>query len=110
MKLAKDLRQRILGGESFSKLAETYSNDPGSAKKGGYLGTVSKGELADTMEKYVWSAPVGQLSDVIQTQYGFHIAIVDFRKVSETDQAIEADKKRLAEELERRRQERKKQE
>jgi parvulin-like peptidyl-prolyl isomerase len=110
LKLAKEIRQRILDGESFSKLAETYSNDPGSAGKGGYLGTVSKGELVPEMEKYVWSAPIGQLSDIIKTRYGFHLVIVDYRKISKAEQALDAEKARLEQELERRKKERQQQE
>jgi len=107
LKLIKDIRQQVLDGKSsFSKLAETYSNDPGSAKKGGYLGTVKRGELVEEIEAYIWDAPIGQLSDVIKTKYGFHIVIVDFRKVSEAEKAVQAEQKRLAEELERRKKER----
>jgi len=110
LKLAKEVRQRLLDGESFSKLAQMYSGDPGSADNGGYLGTTKKGELVSEIEDFVWSAPIGELSDVIKTQYGFHLVIVDYRKISEAEQAVEADKRRIAEELERRKRERQQQE
>jgi parvulin-like peptidyl-prolyl isomerase len=105
LKLARDIRQRVLDGESFSKLAETYSNDPGSAQKGGYLGTLKKGDLVGEIEKFVWNAPIDQLSDVIKTRYGFHLVIVNYRKVSKAEQAVEAERVRLEQELERRKQE-----
>jgi parvulin-like peptidyl-prolyl isomerase len=106
LKLITEIRQRIVDGESFSRLAEEYSNDPGSAPKGGNLGTCEKGDLVEPVEEYAWTAPIGQLSDVIKTRFGFHLVIVDYRKISEADKAYEADQERLREELERRKKER----
>lgn len=83
--LIRSLRERILNGESFSKLAEEYSNDPGSARRGGDLGYLEMGSLAEPMEVFAWTAPIGQLSDVIKTQFGYHLAIVTDRRLSDVD-------------------------
>lgn len=85
LKRLRDIRERVLQGEDFGKLARDNSNDPGSASKGGDVGYVKKGELAPQIDQYIWSAPIGQLSDIIQTKFGFHIVVVTDRKLSETD-------------------------
>ncbi|MBX7254875.1 MAG: peptidyl-prolyl cis-trans isomerase [Candidatus Hydrogenedentes bacterium] len=87
LELAQDLRKRILAGEDFGKLAEKYSNDPQSASRGGDLGYVDKGTLTPGFEEYVWSAPVGQLSEVIKTSFGYHLIVVVDRIVSDIDRA-----------------------
>jgi parvulin-like peptidyl-prolyl isomerase len=81
----RDIRERVLKGEDFGKLARDNSNDPGSASRGGDLGYVKKGELDAAFDAYIWRAPIGQLSDIIQTQHGFHIIVVDERRLSEAD-------------------------
>ncbi|MCC6699159.1 MAG: peptidylprolyl isomerase [Candidatus Hydrogenedentes bacterium] len=89
----RGLRERILKGESFEKLAEDFSNDPLSASRGGDLGQMEKGTLTDAMEKFAWTAPIGQLSDVIKSSYGYHLAIVSERFISEIDR-LEMEKKK----------------
>lgn len=81
----REIRERVLQGEDFAKLAREYSNDPGSANKGGDLGYVQHAILDPKIDGYIWTAPVGQLSDIIQTKYGFHIVVVDDRRLSEAD-------------------------
>lgn len=99
----KELRERIVtGGEDFGDIAEEYSEDPSSRANGGDLGFAPEGVYADNFERYVWTAPPNQVSDVIQTDYGFHLIEVLDRKVSTIDAAIEEEKRRLREELERR--------
>ena len=83
--LAQDLRTRILDGESFKRLAKEYSNDPMSAQRGGSIGWIDRGQFVGKFEEFVWSAPIGELSDVIQTQFGFHLALVEDRAFSEID-------------------------
>jgi Parvulin-like peptidyl-prolyl isomerase len=67
------IRKRILAGESFSTLAVLYSEDPGSAKKGGELGFVSRGEFAPEFEAAAFNLKEGEISEVIETEFGFHI-------------------------------------
>lgn len=70
--LAK-LRERVLKGESFSMLATLYSQDPGSAKKGGELGFFSRGDMVGEFESAAFALKPGEVSPIIETQYGFHI-------------------------------------
>jgi len=67
------LRKRIENGENFATLAVLYSDDPGSAAKGGELGFVNRGQLVPEFEAAAFSLEKGQLSDIIETEYGFHI-------------------------------------
>lgn len=68
-----EFRKRILKGESFSTLAILYSEDPGSAKKGGELGFFGRGELAPEYEAAAFNLKEGEISDVVETQFGFHL-------------------------------------
>ena len=67
------LRSRILKGERFSTLALLYSEDPGSAKKGGELGFHGRGEFAPEFEAAAFALKDGEISEVVETEYGFHI-------------------------------------
>lgn len=74
------IRDRIVKGESFRSLAALYSQDPGSARKGGELGYGSRGEWTSEFESMAFSLPVGELSPVFESQFGFHILEVLDRK------------------------------
>lgn len=74
------IRQRIVKGENFRSLAALYSQDPGSARKGGELGYGSRGEWTSEFESMAFSLPVGELSPVFESQFGFHILEVLDRK------------------------------
>ena len=67
------LRARILKGERFSTLARIYSEDPGSAAKGGELGFQGRGDFVAEFEAAAFSLKEGEISEVIETEYGFHI-------------------------------------
>jgi len=74
------LRDRILKGESFTALAALYSEDPGSAKKGGELGMTPRGELVPEFEAVAFNLTKDEISPVIETKYGFHIIQLIERK------------------------------
>ena len=63
----------------FAVLAGKVSKDPGSAQNGGELGTVRKGQTVPAFEQAVFSLPIGQISDPVLTQYGYHIIQVQKR-------------------------------
>jgi len=85
LNLAKELRQRIENGESFAKLAREYSGDPTTARSGGLLPPAARGEYDKAFEDYVWSAPVGQLSNPVATSYGYHLIEVVDRQIHEAE-------------------------
>ena len=74
---SEDLLKQLKGGAKFETLAEKYSEDPGSAKQGGSLGWIGRGQTVPEFEKTAFSLPKGQMSDLVKSSYGFHIIRVD---------------------------------
>ena len=66
-------KNRVDSGEDFSLLATLYSEDQGSATKGGELGFLSRGVLVPEFEAAAFRLQDGEISDVIQTKFGFHL-------------------------------------
>ena len=66
-------RERILRGEKISGLARLYSDDPGSASKGGDLGFVERGTLYPEFEAAAFNLKSGEVSQIVKTQAGYHI-------------------------------------
>lgn len=72
-KKLKELRDRIINGESFTALAALYSEDPGSASKGGELGFYGRGELYPEFEAAAFALKKGEVSEIVESEAGFHI-------------------------------------
>src|SRR5271165_695557 len=70
---ADDLLKQAKGGADFAKLAEKNSDDPGSATKGGDLGWVVRGQMVKEFEEATFALKPAEISNVITTQYGYHI-------------------------------------
>lgn len=68
-----DFRARVYKGEDFKMLATLYSDDPGSASKGGELGFVNRGDLVPEFERAAFRLKEGEISEVVESQFGFHI-------------------------------------
>ncbi len=75
-----DLRSRIINGESFSTLAILYSEDPGTAPRGGETGFATRGELAKPYAEAAWSLKKDVVSKIVETEFGFHIIQLIERK------------------------------
>ena len=73
------LLARIRSGEDFGKLAEQYSEDPGSKGKGGALQPFSRGQLHPDFEKVAFALKPGEVSEVVETPFGFHVIRLDER-------------------------------
>ena len=84
------IRDRVLNGEEFADLAEEYSEDPGSAKQGGNLDWLGKDVLAPEFEKVMIDSSIGIVSEVFQTQFGFHfLEVLEKRSYDMTRDLIE---------------------
>ncbi|MGP3560569.1 MULTISPECIES: peptidylprolyl isomerase [Geobacillus] len=72
-KTAKEVKAKLDKGEDFAKLAKEYSQDPGSASNGGDLGWFGPGKMVKEFEDAAYQLKVGEVSDPIKTDYGYHI-------------------------------------
>ncbi|MCO5233194.1 MAG: peptidylprolyl isomerase [Chitinophagales bacterium] len=68
-----DLKKRAEEGEDFGLLATLYSEDPGSAAEGGELGLMPRGTFVPEFEAAAFKLKDGQLSDIVKTQFGYHL-------------------------------------
>lgn len=91
--LATEIRQRIVDGEDFAVLAAEFSEDPGSAVNGGDLGWFPKGMMVAEFEDAAFSLPIGEVSEPIQTQFGYHLI-----QVVERDENRAKDESQIAQE------------
>jgi len=83
---AKDIREKIVKGGDFAALAKVESDDPGSAANGGEY-TVSHNQMVKEFDAAVWSLPIGQVSEPVKTQFGYHIIQVESRGVKPFEEA-----------------------
>jgi peptidyl-prolyl cis-trans isomerase C len=81
-----DIRKKLVAGGSFSDMAKAESDDTGSGANGGSLGTFGHGQMVPEFEKVAFTAPVGQISEPIKTQFGYHIVKVEERKSKTFDE------------------------
>jgi peptidyl-prolyl cis-trans isomerase C len=77
--VAKDILEKLKAGGDFIEIAKEKSTGP-SAAQGGDLGYVSKGDLIPEIENVVFALKIGSISDIIKSQYGFHILKVTDKK------------------------------
>jgi peptidyl-prolyl cis-trans isomerase C len=88
---AEDVLKRARAGEDFAALAKEFSTDPGSKNEGGELGWFGRGQMVKPFEDAAFSLQPGQISDVVESDFGFHIIQVEERgtKKSEAGQPEE---------------------
>jgi peptidyl-prolyl cis-trans isomerase D len=83
-KNAEDVLKQAKKGAKFEDLAKKYSEDPGSKDKGGDLGWITQGQTVPEFEKTAFGLDKGQISDLVKTQYGFHMIKVLDKETART--------------------------
>jgi parvulin-like peptidyl-prolyl isomerase len=84
---AQDLRKKILAGADFATLAKAESDDTSSGTKGGDLGTFKHGQMVPAFDQAAFSLPVGELSEPVKTQFGYHIIKITSRNAKTFEEA-----------------------
>ncbi|MCK4709743.1 MAG: SurA N-terminal domain-containing protein, partial [Gammaproteobacteria bacterium] len=79
------VKKELDAGGSFSALAKKYSDDEGSAINGGDLGIVSKGMMVKPFEESLFALKKGQVSEVVRSEFGYHIIRLDEIKAASID-------------------------
>lgn len=90
---AEDILKKIKAGEDFAKLATDVSDDMGSKAKGGDLGFFSRGKMVKLFEDAAFSLSPGDISGIVETQFGYHIIKVEEKKDASIESYEEAKEK-----------------
>lgn len=100
----RNISEWLKKGERFEILAEQYSEDTTSNKRGGDLGYFQRGRMPKAFDDMAFSMKTGQISDIVETDYGYHIIKVEDRKDAKTKTFEEVKvqiKEKLTEEITR---------
>jgi len=81
---ADDILKQVKAGGDFAALAKEHSQDPGSGPKGGDLGFFERGQMVGPFEEAAFSLAAGQSSELVETQFGFHIIKVVDKQAART--------------------------
>jgi peptidyl-prolyl cis-trans isomerase C len=84
---AQDIRKQLLAGGDFIALAKSESDDTGSGANGGDLGSFKHGQMVGAFETAAFALPVGQLSEPVKTQFGYHIIKVEEKQTKSFEDA-----------------------
>ncbi len=86
-KKMEGILDRAKAGEDFAELAKEYTEDPGSKNTGGLYENFPHGQMVKSFEDAAFSVPIGEISDIVETQYGYHILkIIDRKKFNELEE------------------------
>jgi len=93
--LADSVLTQLKNGASFEELAEKYSDDKGSASKGGDLGYFERRQMVKPFDEAAFNLKVGEISDLVQTNYGYHIIKVTDRQAYPDFESSRVDLKKM---------------
>ncbi len=82
---AKDILKQVNNGGDFAALAKKYSLDPGSKIKGGDLGFFATGVMVEPFEQAAFSLKIGEVSEIVESPFGFHVIKVTDSKLRKFD-------------------------
>jgi peptidyl-prolyl cis-trans isomerase C len=81
--LIDEVQRKLADGEEFEALAKAYSEDPGSARRGGDLGSFKRGRMVEAFEEAVFAMQPGEVSAPVETRFGWHIIRLESREGGE---------------------------
>src|SRR5262249_4426904 len=91
---AKALRARIVAGEDFGAIAKAESDDSGSGKNGGELDFFGHGQMVPPFEQAAFAAPIGQITEPVKSQFGYHLIVVEKHETKTFDEVrVDIEKK-----------------
>lgn len=96
---AQEIRKKLIAGEDFGMLAKTESDDTGSGANGGDLGFFKRGQMVPPFEQAAYSLPVGQISEPVKSQFGYHLIKIDQKDTKTFDEVREEIEKKLRPEI-----------
>ncbi|MBT2286126.1 peptidylprolyl isomerase [Paenibacillus polymyxa] len=79
LKIAKEVKTKLDGGADFAEIAKKYSEDPGSAEKGGLYENTPVGSWVEAFKEAAKTLPLNKISDPVETEYGYHVMKVEAR-------------------------------
>jgi peptidyl-prolyl cis-trans isomerase C len=84
---AQDIRSKLVAGADFATLAKAESDDVGSGSKGGDLGTFRRGQMVKPFDEAAFTLPVGQVSEPVKTDFGYHVIKISSRTAKTFEEA-----------------------
>ncbi|MFH2070515.1 MAG: peptidylprolyl isomerase [Elusimicrobiota bacterium] len=82
-KKIEEIKEKVKKGEDFLELAQKHSDDKGSARNGGDLGYFTRGDMVPEFEKAAFSLGVGEMSDIVRTEFGYHLIMLEEKKAAQ---------------------------
>lgn len=79
---AKEVKDKLLAGADFAEMAKEYSEDTSNKEQGGELGFFSRGDMVAEFENAAFSLEIGNISEPVKTEYGYHIIKVEDKKAA----------------------------
>jgi peptidyl-prolyl cis-trans isomerase C len=98
---AQEIHKKLVAGEDFASLAKTESDDARSAAKGGDLGSFKRDQMVPAFAQAAFGLAVGQVSEPVKTQFGYHLIKVEEHDVKSFDEVKPELEKRMRPELAR---------